>query len=187
QPPEIASLPGNDGFVPLPGLGSFTPGEDFINTDITKSPRQDDFDLFGATARYDVGVGNVSLALSQYKHDIDFTFDSTPILLFFGVPIAGITQQPQEYKTKMAELRFASNFDSPFNFVTGAYYQKDENEFNVHVVTTDGSGGPMPFNALNSDDALLAGGNTVFRRTRAGGVGEKGGIGRATLNFCTNW
>ena len=62
------------------------------------------------------------------------------------MPIAGITQQPQEYSTKMAELRFASDFDSPFNFVTGAYYQKDDNEFNVHVVTTDGSGGPMPFN-----------------------------------------
>ena len=118
------------------------PNEDFINTDITKSPREDDFDLFGATLRYDIGFGGVSLAASQYEHDIDFTFDSTPILLFFGVPIAGITQQPQEYKTKMAELRFASNFDSPFNFVTGAYYQKDDNEFNVHVVTTDGSGGP---------------------------------------------
>ena len=92
--------------------------------------------------RWDTGVGGVSLAASQYEHEIDFTFDSTPILLFFGVPIAGITQQPQEYKTKMAELRFASDFDSPFNFVTGAYYQKDDNEFNVHVVTTDGSGGP---------------------------------------------
>src|SRR6185503_19396425 len=124
-------------------LSSFTPSSDFINTDITKSPRKDDFDLFGATVRYDAGVGAVSLAASQYKHDIDFTCDSTRILLFFGVPIAGITQQPQEYKTKMAELRFASNFDSPFNFVAGGYYQKDENEFNVHVVTTDGSGGTM--------------------------------------------
>ena len=167
QPPEIASLPGNTGFAPLPGLSSFTPGSDFINTDITKSPRKDDFDLFGVTGRYDTGIGNVSLAASQYKHDIDFTFDSTPILLFFGVPIAGVTQQPQEYKTKMAELRFASDFKSAFNFVAGAYYQKDENEFNVHVVTTDGNGGPMPFNALNSDDALLNGGNTFFGRTRA--------------------
>jgi iron complex outermembrane receptor protein len=187
QPPEIASLPGNTGFAPLPGLASFTPGSDFINTDITKSPRKDDFDLFGATVRYDAGFGAVSLAASQYKHDIDFTFDSTPILLFFGVPIAGITQQPQEYKTKMAELRFASNFDSPFNFVTGAYYQKDENEFNVHVVTTDGSGGPMPFNALNSDDALLNGGNTFFGRTRSDEVEQKAVFGEATFKFADRW
>jgi outer membrane receptor protein involved in Fe transport len=187
QPPEIASLPGNTGFAPLPGLDSFTPGRDFINTDITKSPRKDDFDLFGATARYDTGMGNVSLALSQYKHDIDFTFDSTPILLFFGVPIAGITQQPQEYKTKMAELRFASDLESPFNFVAGAYYQKDENEFNVHVVTTDGSGGPMPFNALNSDDALVSGGNTFFGRTRADEVEQKAVFGEATFKFADRW
>ena len=187
QPPEIASLPGNTGFAPLPGLASFTPDRDFINTDITKSPRKDDFDLFGATLRYDVGFGNISLAASQYKHDIDFTFDSTPILLFFGVPIAGITQQPQEYKTKMAELRFASDFDSPFNFVTGAYYQKDENEFNVHVVTTDGSGGPMPFNALNSDDALLNGGNTFFGRTRSDEVEQKAVFGEATFKFAERW
>ncbi|HKS53636.1 MAG TPA: TonB-dependent receptor [Steroidobacteraceae bacterium] len=187
QPPEIASLPGNTGFTPLPGLGSFTPGRDFINTDITRSPRKDDFDLFGATARYDTGFGNVSLAASQYKHDIDFAFDSTPILLFFGVPIPGVTQQPQEYKTKMAELRFASDFDSPFNFVTGAYYQKDENEFNVHVVTTDGNGGPMPFNPLNSDDALLAGGNTFFGRTRADEVEQKAVFGEATFKFADRW
>ncbi len=187
QPPEIASLPGNTGFSPLPGLASFTPRSDFINTDITKSPRSDDFDLFGATLRYDSGFGGVSLAASQYEHEIDFTFDSTPILLFFGVPIAGITQQPQEYKTKMAELRFASDFDSPFNFVTGAYYQKDDNEFNVHVVTTDGSGGPMPFNALNSDDALTSNGNTFFGRTRADEVEQKAVFGEATFKFAERW
>jgi iron complex outermembrane receptor protein len=187
QPPEIAALPGNTGFSPLPGLASFTPGDDFINTDITKSPRSDDFDLFGATLRYDTGVGNVSVAASQYEHEIDFTFDSTPILLFFGVPIAGITQQPQEYKTKMAELRFASDFEGPFNFVTGAYYQKDDNEFNVHVVTTDGSGGPMPFNPLNSDDALTSGGNTFFGRTRADEVEQKAVFGELTYKFAERW
>jgi len=187
QPPEIASLPDNPGFAPLPGLASFTPGDDFINTDITKSPRQDDFDLLGATLRFATGFGSVSLAASRYEHEIDFTFDSTPILLFFEVPIAGITQQPQKYSTKMAELRFASDFDSPFNFVTGAYYQKDENEFNVHVVTTDGSGGPMPFNPLNSDDALLNGGNTFFGRTRADEVEQKAVFGEATFTFAERW
>ena len=187
QPPEIAALPGNTGFAPLPGLASFTPGSDFINTDITRSPREDDFDLFGATLRYDMGFGSASLAASRYEHDIHFNFDSTPILLFFGVPIAGITQQPQEYSTKMAELRFASSFDSPFNFVTGAYYQKDDNEFSVHVITTDGTGRPQPFNPLNSDDALLNGGNTFFGRTRADEVEQKAVFGEATFKFAERW
>ncbi|HEX7115832.1 MAG TPA: TonB-dependent receptor [Steroidobacter sp.] len=187
QPPEIASLPGNTGFAPLPGLASFTPDKDYINTDITRSPRRDDFDLLGMTLRYDTGVGEVSLATSRYEHDIDFFFDSTPILLFFGVPAPAITHQPQEYKTKMAELRFASDFDSPFNFVTGAYYQKDENQFEVHVVATDGNAEPMPFNPLNSDDALLHGGNTFFGRTRADEVEQKAVFGEATFTFAERW
>ena len=99
------------------------------------------------------------------------------------MPIAGVTQQPQEYSTKMAELRFASDYDSPFNFVTGAYYQKDDNEFNVHVVTTDGSGGPQPFDPLNSDDALLNGGNTFFGRTRADEVEQKAVFGEVSYDF----
>ena len=187
QPPEIASLPGNTGFAPLPGLASFTPDRDFINTDITRSPREDDFDLFGATLRYDMGFGSASLAASRYEHDITFNFDSTPILLFFGVPIAGITQQPQEYSTKMTELRFASNFDAPVNFVAGAYYQKDENEFSVHVITTDGTGRPQPFNPLNSDDALLNGGDTFFGRTRADEVEQQALFGELTYTFAERW
>jgi outer membrane receptor protein involved in Fe transport len=187
QPPEIASLPGNTGFAPLPGLASFTPDRDFVNTDITRSPREDDFDLFGATLRYDMGFGSASLAASRYEHDILFNFDSTPILLFFGVPIAGITQQPQEYSTKMAELRFVSDFDAPVNFVAGAYYQKDENEFSVHVITTDGTGRPQPFNPLNSDDALLNGGNTFFGRTRADEVEQKAVFGELTYKFAERW
>jgi iron complex outermembrane receptor protein len=187
QPPEIASLPRNTGFAPLPGLASFTPDRDFINTDITRSPREDDFDLFGATLRYDMGFGSASLAASRYEHDILFNFDSTPILLFFGVPIAGITQQPQEYSTKMAELRFASDFDAPVNFVTGAYYQKDDNEFSVHVITTDGTGRPQPFNPLNSDDALLNGGNTFFGRTRADEVEQQALFGELTYTFAERW
>ena len=187
QPPDIAALPGNTGFAPLPGLASFTPQKDFINTDIIKSPRQDDFDLIGATLRYDAGFGNFSLASSRYDHDIRFVFDSTPILLFFGVPIAGVTMQPQEYKTKMVEARFASSFDSPFNFVAGAYYQKDDNDFNVQVVTTDGNGGANPFNELNSDDALINGGDTFFGRTRADEVEQHAAFGEATYKFAERW
>lgn len=187
QPPEIANLPGNTGYTPLPGLASFTPSRDFINTDITRSPRKDDFDLFGTTLRYNTGVGTVSLAASQYKHDIDFFFDSTPILLFFGVPIPGVTKQPQDFKTQMAELRFASALDGPLNFVVGAYYQKDKNHFQSQVVTTDGNGGPSPFNPLNSDDALLNGGDTFFGRERADDIKQKAAFGEATFKFADRW
>jgi outer membrane receptor protein involved in Fe transport len=87
----------------------------------------------------------------------------------------------------MAEARFASSLDGPFNFVAGGYYQKDENEFSVNVVTTDGNGGASPFNPLNSDDALLAGGDTFFGRTRADEVEQHAVFGEATLKFADRW
>ncbi len=187
QPPAIAALPGNSGFSPLPGLGALTPQDDFINTDITSSPRADDIDLFGATLRYDAGFGTFSLASSRFEHDIRFVFDSTPILLFFGVPIPGVTMQPQEFATTMAEARFASDFDSPFNFVAGAYYQKDDNQFDVNVVTTDGNGNGSAFNPLNSADAILFGGTTFFGRTRADEVEQNALFGEATFKFADSW
>ncbi|MGQ0835289.1 MAG: TonB-dependent receptor [Gammaproteobacteria bacterium] len=187
QPAAIAALPGNTGFSPLPGLGALTPQDDFVNTDIASSPRADDIDLFGATLRYDAGFGNFSIASSRYEHDIRFVFDSTPILLFFGVPIPGVTVQPQEFKTTMAEARFASAFDSPFNFVAGAYYQKDENQFDVNVVTTDGNGNASAFDPLNSADAILFGGTTFFGRTRADEVEQNALFGEATFKLADRW
>ena len=71
--------------------------------------------------------------------------------------------------------------------MAGAYYQKDKNEFSVHVVTTDGNGGDSPFNALNSDDALIAGGDTFFGRTRADDVEQHAAFGEATFKFAERW
>jgi iron complex outermembrane recepter protein len=45
----------------------------------------------------------------------------------------------------------------------------------------------MPFNALNSDDALLNGGNTFFGRTRADEVEQKAVFGEATFTFAERW
>jgi iron complex outermembrane recepter protein len=187
QPANIAALPGNNGFSPLPGLGSLTPTDDFVNTDITASPRADDLDLFGATVRYGMDYGTFSLAGSRYDHDIRFVFDSTPILLFFGVPIPGVTVQPQEYQTTMLEARFASALEGRFDFVAGAYYQKDENQFDVNVVTTDGNGNASPFDALNANDAILSGGTTFFGRTRADEVEQNAVFGEATFRLADRW
>ena len=131
QPSEIASLPGNGGFAPLPGLPSLTPSSDFQNSDITATNRDDDVDLFGLTAQLEFDSGTATVSASRYEHDINFVFDSTPILLFFGVPEPGVTVEPQTYETTMLEARFASALDGSVNFVGGAYYQKDENDFEV--------------------------------------------------------
>lgn len=169
-------------FTPLPGLPEITPRDDFINTDITASTRDDEVTLIGGTLAYTADYGTFSLASSYYEHEIDFLFDSTPILSFFGVPVAGITVQPQTYETTMIEARFASNYDGMFNFVAGVYYQEDENDFEVNVIATDGRGNPQPWNELNSND-FFGGGTAFFGRFREDEVEQNAVFGEATFEF----
>lgn len=187
QPAEIAALPGNSGFAPLAGLPALTTGDDFINTDIVLSPREDEVKLYGLTLQQSFASGTWLLSAGRFEHDIEMVFDSTPILLFFGVPIPGVTVQPQSYEIDMFETRFASSFDGPFNFVAGLYYQKDDNEFDVNVVTTDGNGNPQAWNPANANDALLSGGTAFFGRFRVDEVEQKAAFGEVTFDLNEAW
>lgn len=182
QPPEIASLPGNTGFTPLPGLPSLTPGRNFVNSDITRNGRDDTVEIFGGTAAYKFDFGTATVSASHFDHDIQFRFDSTPILLFFGVPAPAITEQPQSYETTMVEARFASDLDGPLNFVGGLYYQKDNNDFAVFVPTTDGKGNAVPIDVLNSND-FFGGGTIFFARDRFDEVEQKAVFGEVTYDL----
>ncbi|MFQ5661110.1 MAG: TonB-dependent receptor, partial [Gammaproteobacteria bacterium] len=168
--------------VPLPGLPALTPTDDFVNADITNNQRDDDVELFGGTAAYQFDFGTATVSASFFDHDIIFRFDSTPVLLFFGVPAPGATIQPQSYETTMVEARFASSFDGPLNFVTGFYYQKDENDFQVQVPTLDGNGNGVAFNPLNSND-FFGGGTIFFARDRSDEIKQKAVYGEATLDY----
>lgn len=183
QPPEIAGLPGNPGFATLPGLPSLTPADDFINADITNNERDDDVQLFGATLAYDAGFGTFTGIASRFEHEINFEFDSTPILLFFNAPLAAITVQPQTYQTTTLEGRFSSAFEGPVNFVAGAYYQKDENDFEVRVITTDGFGNDVAWDPLNANDAFIAGGTAIFGRTRSDEIEQQALFGEVTFDL----
>jgi outer membrane receptor protein involved in Fe transport len=182
----VTAWPDTPGYAPLPGLEPLTTTDDYINSDVTTSPREDDTELFGATVTYDSDAGSFVLSGSNYQHDIDFTFDSTPILLFFGVPAVGITNQPQSYDIRMLEGRFASSFDGAFNFVAGAYYQKEEQNFEVHVTSTDGNGGNVPWDPLDSND-FFAGGTAIFGRFRQDEIKQEALFGEATYDFAERW
>ncbi len=180
QTPAVAAF--GSPYAELPGLPAITPDDDFINTNITATTRDDDVTLIGATVQYSADYGTFSLASSYYEHEIDSVFDSTPILAFFGVPTAGVTNQPQTYETTMLEARFASNYEGAFNFVAGVYYQKDENEFESLVTTTDGRGNGVPWNELNSND-FFGGGTAFFGRFREDEVEQQAVFGEATYEF----
>ncbi len=170
--------------VPLVGLAAFTPREDFVNVDIIQSSRDDEVDLFGGTVAWEFDFGTATVSASHFDHDIVFQFDTTPVLLFLGVDVPGVSVQPQSYENTMVEARFASRFEGPINFVAGLYYQKDENDWEVEVSVSDGQGnaGGLPWNPLNSND-FFAGGSAFFGRERSDEIEQKAVFGEINFDF----
>lgn len=163
---------GSSRYTP-PGTDSFStdgfpavPGGDLINTDLTRSPLDDKVKIYSLTGEYEFDSGSIVATTNYFDRDMRFTFDSSPILFFFGVPIPGITIQPQSRRIWSNELRYASKFDGPLNFVVGGFYSHEKSDFNVEVVRSNNLGDPRgPFSRLNEDDALSnPDGNTFFGR-----------------------
>ncbi len=159
--PEGTTSFGNAGS----GFPAVVASREYENTDITQSPWDEDLDIFSGTFNYEFDAGTLTATVSQLERDIDFSFDSSPILFFFGVPIAGVTRQPQSREVTFAEIRFASTLDGPVQFLVGASTKDDESEFQSQVVTIDGQGLAEPFIPKLANDALgNADGTTFFGR-----------------------
>lgn len=182
---------GSSRYTP-PGTLSFStvgfpavPGGDLINTDLTRSPLDDKVKIYSLTGEYDFGSGSLVATTNYFDRSMRFTFDSSPILFFFGVPIPGITIQPQSRRIWSNELRYASKFDGPFNFVLGGFYSHEKSDFDVEVVRSNDLGEPRgPFTRLNSDDALSnPNGNTFFGRFDNNRLSQYAIFGEATFAF----
>jgi iron complex outermembrane recepter protein len=158
-------------------------GCDLCNTDVTRSPWRDDLKIFGVTASYKTGVGTLTGTTNQFNRKLLFNFDSTPILVSFGVPVPAETMEPTTRDVNSSEIRFASDLDSPVNFVVGTYREHEVYDQAVHVVTTDALGQPDgPFSTANSDDALNfpLTGHTFFGSTDHRVTTSYAGFGEAT-------
>jgi iron complex outermembrane receptor protein len=172
--------------------GPITPvqGCDLCNTDVTQSPWSDNLVVFGATVTYDTGAGIVTGTANQYNRRTDFTFDSTPVLVSFDIPVPAETFEPRNREVTSSELRYASAFDSPVNFVAGVYREHEHQTLNVDVVTTNGFGLPTgPFCDNNSCDALTypGTGTTFFGRTDERSTTSYAGFGEATWKMTDAW
>ena len=166
-------------------LGPITPvqGCDLCNTDVTQSPWQDNLKVFGTTITYDTGAGTVTGTTNQYNRHTNFNFDSTPVLVSFGVPVPAETLEPRERQLNSSEIRYASAFDSPVNFVAGVYREHEHQFLNVEVLTTNGYGMPIgPFCTNNSCDegAYPGTGTTFFGRSDERWTTSYAGFGEVT-------
>ncbi|MEP7243240.1 MAG: TonB-dependent receptor [Gammaproteobacteria bacterium] len=169
---------------PIPGFPSI-PGGDLVNTDLTRDPWDEKINIFGLTAEYTAPYGTITATSNYFKRDIAYAFDSSPILFFFGVPIPGITLQPQDRQIVSSELRYSSKLDGPVNFVVGAFSQNEKNHFEVNVLTIDAFGNAVgSFSRLDADDALQhADGNTFFGRTDNNTIDQYAAFGEVTYTI----
>jgi iron complex outermembrane recepter protein len=158
-------------------------GCDLCNTDVTQSPWKDDLNVFGLTVNYKTALGTLTGTTNQFDRSMDFTYDSTPILVSFGVPVPAETLEPQGRNINSSEFRFASDLSGPINFVAGAYREYETNHWVSEVVTTNSLGLVNgQFSTSNSQDALTypGVGDTFFGISDHRVITQYAGFGEAT-------
>src|SRR5580698_880455 len=159
---QIETSNGSSRFTPAgvtawsaPGVIPPVQGCDYCNTDVTLSPWRDDLKVFGVTATEKTGFGTFTATSNEFDRILHFSFDSTPILVSYGFPTPAETFEPQSRDLNSTEFRFASDFDSPVNFVSGVYRQHEANWWAVQVISTNSVGEPIgTFSSSNSEDAI---------------------------------
>jgi len=132
-----------------PGLVGYS-GERIITVPAHEE-NTNDIELYGFTMDADLGVGSLLVTASDFKLDnysgsdtsgVATNFGLVDLGRFFGtgelvVPAPFLLSQHQDREVKSGEIRFSSDFDGMFNFVSGFFYQKDDLRTETLVVLTD--------------------------------------------------
>ncbi|MEO0998358.1 MAG: TonB-dependent receptor, partial [Pseudomonadota bacterium] len=164
-----------DSALVFPGETPFAVTDELQVTDFTRNSRSDDAAIFSLTADYDFDFGSIVATTSLYDREIEFNFDSTPILLFFGVPIRAISSFPEDREILSTEIRFSSSFDGPLQVVGGVFRQEEHivSASNVFTVGADGIiNEPTP---------------SVLSVLRDRNFNETAVFGEATYNLTDDW
>ncbi len=146
-----------------PVIGMPFPEDDFVNSPTSSNPRKQFFDFDPvyevedtiASLEVNWDLDNMTLtSLTGYhdsrlnaRNDYDFTVASEPwpIEVMLDLGPDGSTVQNRLYNTDQSsttptqwsqELRLASNFDGPFNFLFGGFYLTYESEVHYRIRST---------------------------------------------------
>ncbi|HEX3918093.1 MAG TPA: TonB-dependent receptor [Caulobacteraceae bacterium] len=131
------------------------PYPQWTNEQPSQEPYYQDFQLYSLTGKYGLGFGQVILNTSYgYKDEFDAN-DTSPQDCSYGLcegtgvfPPAVYTAHPSYWYTT-DDLRFASSFKGPFQFVAGVYYQHDHTSYDGSVMNVDPATGLAPCYSWN--------------------------------------
>ncbi len=82
-------------------------------------PFDDEVQMYNLTLEHDLGWGTLTATGSLFKRYTFFSFDQSQ----FTPGRSNRINQPADTDTYSGEIRFASNFDGPFQMIAGAFYQ----------------------------------------------------------------
>ncbi len=171
------------GFVTDLVLNGFPvfPVGDLQNQEFTVNNWNEELKIYSIKAEYDAGWGSFLATSNLFRRDVDFRFDSTPILLFFGAPAEALTFEPQSREVWSNEIRFSSNFDGPFNFVVGGFLLREDKDFEVQVIATNNLG--LPMGAFDvTEDFFLGTGPAIFGRQKTDDLNQEAVFGEFTFD-----
>jgi len=173
---------GSIGNVPTNALPTFY-GGDLKTTSYTKNPWNDDWEIYSLTANYQMENGSITATSNWFTRRLNYNFDSTPILIFFGVPIPAITHQPQSRRIWSNEIRYASDWSGPLQLVVGGMLQREKSNFEVQVIASDPVTGVARGPWDPNTDALAGTGNAFFGRTNNGNIDQEALFGEASFKI----
>jgi len=163
----------------LGGKSFYFPADgELQQSEYTLDPRTDrakisQLDIAYAGDRYDF-----DLSSAYFDRFVYYRFDSTPILIFFGVPdLPAVTLQPEDSSIFTTEARISSRLDGPVQFVVGALYQKQTRDFISSVVSVDAAGRATA-DQFSPD---------IFGRISSRDVDQDAVFGEATYTFNPKW
>lgn len=151
---------------------------------------QQEFLAFSLNVDYDIGPVILTSATSVFDMEIDKSLDDTfRVLAVTPVVTPASDYQAQEtLDTVIQELRLASNYDSPLQWVFGLYYESNERQF-VQTQPTPGLnaffvsiGGPPPCPTLTGP-CFGAVADSVFDGDTQIDTEQYAAFGEATYSF----
>lgn len=142
--------PGNRSALAFPGDPRYTLSGSYSHWDHVASGWDEELDAYNATLNWELSHGLVTATSSYMDREISPPRDASWEISYYTIGTAfegtpedylSTLRQPQSRSIQSNELRYSSNWDSPFEVVVGAFYQVEEFDFrsNVQGVTADGA------------------------------------------------